>query len=57
MADRDQRLPTSILDLFEGDDDEDDVYEPATEHSTLASTQEDETEGEAYTGSYNFMAM
>lgn len=45
------RLTTSVYDLFEGDDDDDDVYEPATEQSTLASTQ-DETETEAYTGRF-----
>lgn len=37
----------NILDLFEGDDDdEDDVYEPVTEESDLATTTEEDSEGE-----------
>lgn len=52
MADRDARVPASIVDLFEDDDDDDDIYEPATDHSTLASTQDESTEGEDYAGPY-----
>ena len=37
----------NILDLFEGEDDDDeDVYEPVTEESDLATTTEEDSEGE-----------
>jgi len=51
MADG-SRLHASILDLFQEEEGDDDIYEPATEQSTLASTEDDETETDDYTGEW-----
>jgi hypothetical protein len=36
--------PPNILDLFQDDDESDDIYEPTTEESEIAATNEDESE-------------
>lgn len=48
-AEQEQRLQRSIQDLFE-DEEDDDMYEPASEQSTLASGTEDGTETDDFTG-------
>jgi hypothetical protein len=40
----------NILDLFEDDDESDDVYEPVTEESDLASTEDGEEEEGNFAG-------
>jgi len=51
MSGSEERLQQSIQDLFE-DDDDDDIYAPATELSSLAggSQLEDETETDDFEG-------
>lgn len=58
MSGSEERLQQSIQDLFE-DGEDDDIYEPATELSTLASGSqlEDETETDDFEGHSKHFSM